>query len=156
NRSVYLAQSADDGATFAAERKINPTATGACGCCGLKAFADSRGRLAVLYRAAGGGLERDVTLLLSQDHGATFSSTVVGALKLATCPMSSMDLSATAGGSLLAAWEKDGQVYDSTIELPSLRFSEPASPGGKGGGRKHPVGVLAAGREGTRRLRAWT
>lgn len=156
HRAVFMARSTDDGKTFTAERRINPTSTGACGCCGLKGFADPRGSLAVLYRAAGGGLDRDATLLVSQDHGATFKSTVVGPLKLGTCPMSSMDLAPGAGGSLLAMWEKDGQVYETAIVPQTLEFTPPAAPGGKGAGRKHPVIVLASAAGISRQLMAWT
>ena len=53
-------------------------------------------------------------------------------------------------------WERDGQVYDTAIATASLEFPEPESPGGKGGGRKHPVCVLASTERGTRRLTAWT
>jgi hypothetical protein len=156
NRGVFMAQSVDEGKTFAAERKINPTATGACGCCGLKAFADKHGRLAVLYRAAGGGLDRDATLLLSMDRGKTFSSAVVGPLRLGTCPMSSMDITAGPDDSLLAMWEKDGQVYDTRIAPPSLDFPAPESPGGTRNGRKHPAIAYASTGKGSRRLTAWT
>jgi len=158
NRAVYMARSADDGKTFTPEQRINPTSTGACGCCGLKAYSDPGGRLAVLYRAAGSGFDRDVTLLLSQDRGTTFQSTVVGPHRLGTCPMSSMDLATGAGGSLLAIWEKDGQVYESSIAVTpkskALEVTPPAAPEGKAAGRKHPVVVFASTAKG--QLTAWT
>src|SRR5882724_1322693 len=52
HRAVFMAKSTDDGRTFAAERRVNPDSTGACGCCGLKAFVDGKGTLDVLYRSA--------------------------------------------------------------------------------------------------------
>jgi hypothetical protein len=48
DRTVFLAVSADDCKTFTAERQVNPADTGVCGCCGLKAFADSHSALAIL------------------------------------------------------------------------------------------------------------
>jgi hypothetical protein len=44
NRRVWVAASADEGKTFAAERAASTEPTGACGCCGLRAFADRKGR----------------------------------------------------------------------------------------------------------------
>ena len=64
HRRVYLARSADDGRTFAREVPISPPALGACGCCGMRAFADERGTLFVLYRAAAESVHRDMTLLI--------------------------------------------------------------------------------------------
>jgi hypothetical protein len=155
NRGVYLAKSADDGSTFTEERKINPTATGACGCCGLKALADPRGRLSVLYRAAGGGLDRDVTLLLSKDEGKTFQSTVLDQWRVPSCPMSSMTLESSGAGSLVALWETQGQVRRSSILADTAEAGVPQAPSGRGGGRKHPV--MAEGGKGRRlQLTAWT
>jgi len=52
---VYLARSTDDGKTFAREVPISPAALGACGCCGMRAFADERGVVFILYRTATSG-----------------------------------------------------------------------------------------------------
>ena len=43
HRRVYLARSTDDGKTFAREVPVSPVTLGACGCCGMRAFADERG-----------------------------------------------------------------------------------------------------------------
>jgi hypothetical protein len=155
NRGVFMVKSTDDGKTFSEERKINPTATGACGCCGLKVLADPRGRLSVLYRAAGGGMDRDVTLLLSKDQGKTFQSTVLDQWRVPSCPMSSMTLEPSGAGSLVALWETQGQVRRSSIAADTAEASAPQEPSGRGGGRKHPV--LAEGGKGRRlQLTAWT
>ena len=45
HRRVYLARSTDEGKTFAREAPISPAELGACGCCGMRAFADERGTL---------------------------------------------------------------------------------------------------------------
>jgi len=155
NRGVYMAKSADDGKTFTEERKINPTATGACGCCGLKALADPRGRLGVLYRAASGGVDRDVTLLLSKDEGQTFESKVLDQWRVPTCPMSSMALETSGSGSFTAMWETQGKVRRSNISTDKVEASSPAAPSGAGGGRKHPA-MADGGKAGRLQLTAWT
>ncbi len=56
HRRVWMAHSSDDGKTFArevaADRGIGQEPIGACGCCGMRAFADDKGTLYILYRAA--------------------------------------------------------------------------------------------------------
>ena len=155
NRAVFLAQSDDDGKTFAAERKVNPDQTGACACCGVKAFADARGNLAVLYRTAAGGMDRDVTLLLSTNQARTFQSSLFGAWRIGTCPMSSMSLTSGRNGTFLAAWEAEGQVFHSLLHPGQLEPGNPAVPGGATKGRKHPISV-ADGPNNSRVLTAWT
>jgi len=155
NRGVFMVKSADDGKTFGEERKINPTATGACGCCGLKAYADARGRLSVLYRAASGGLDRDVTLLLSKDHGKTFQSKVLDQWRVPTCPMSSMALDSSASGSLLAMGETQGQVRWARVATETAESSAPQAPSGPGGRQKHLV-MAEGGKGGRLQLTAWT
>src|SRR5437762_948331 len=49
HRRVWIARSSDDGKTFEHETAASPLSTGACGCCGLGAFVDSRRTLYVLY-----------------------------------------------------------------------------------------------------------
>jgi len=51
NRRVWMARSIDDGQTFAPERLAFDKPIGACGCCGMKAFADKTG-IHVLFRSA--------------------------------------------------------------------------------------------------------
>ena len=48
-----------------------------CGCCGMKAFADSKGVLHMLHRSATAGVNRDIYLLTSKDKGKTFQSVLV-------------------------------------------------------------------------------
>ena len=40
-RAVYVTRSMDEGKTFQREGRATSKPTGACGCCGLRAFADS-------------------------------------------------------------------------------------------------------------------
>ncbi len=143
NRAVFIAKSSDDGKTFARERAVSPKFTGACGCCGLKAFADSHGRVGVLYRAATGGTGRDATLLMSRDAGNTFTNLVVGPWHLMACPMSSMALAQGFGDTWLAAWETAGQIQVGAVTPLSWSYGV-SEPEGKGK-RKYPV--VAAGSE---------
>ena len=71
-RAVFVSHSGDNGQTFHREKQANTVPTGACGCCGLKAFADRSGDLYVLYRSAGEKINRDMTLLASSNKGETF------------------------------------------------------------------------------------
>jgi hypothetical protein len=149
-RSVFVARSSDDGRTFKRERQANSRPTGACGCCGMRAFADARGALYLLYRSAN-EISRDMTLLVSRDQGGSFESATVNKWMIKGCPMSS---AAFAEGSVgvIAATELNGQIYLTTIESSLLKLSPPVvAPGQQK--RKHPA--LAASAKGEMLL-AWT
>jgi len=143
DRAVFLAISTDEGKTFARERNVNSEPTGACGCCGMKAFADAERNLHLLYRAARGGTERDAILLTSKDLGKTFRSVYAHPWKSTTCPMSSAWLGSDAAKRMVAAWETKGQVWFTTVDLHEGHVREPVAPAG-GGGQKHPVAVANA------------
>jgi hypothetical protein len=152
NRCVWMTHSSDDGATFAPEIRINPEATGSCGCCGMRAHTDPHGNLFVLYRSATSLTHRDMYLLTSTDHGATFHSAKIEPWNVRVCPMSSMAFASGAKGTL-ATWETESQVsfarIDSTMSEPIKAISAP----GQNRGRKHSVlAVNAAGET----LLAWT
>lgn len=138
-RAVFVARSSDGGKTFSRETLAITKPTGACGCCGLRAFADSAGNVFTLYRAATEMMNRDEILLVSRDHGATFEIANAHPWKLSSCPMSSASLSEGKTG-VLAAWETAGQVYFSRVTADSLNVSSPLSPPGSAA-RKHPVAV---------------
>ncbi len=72
-RRVWLARSADRGATFQKEAPISPEGTGACGCCALRLFASTDDRLHLLYRSATERVHRDIYSLVSRDRGRTFT-----------------------------------------------------------------------------------
>ncbi len=149
-RAVFVAHSADEGRTFNREEQANRRATGACGCCGLRAFADSKGSLYIAYRAAD-ETSRDMTLLVSRDHAASFDLETVNQWMIKSCPMSSCAFAESDSG-VVAATERDGQVYFNVIEPEPLSLSRPAAaPGGEK--RKHPV--VAANSKGEI-LMAWT
>jgi hypothetical protein len=152
HRRVYLTHSTDDGKTFAREVPISPATLGACGCCGMRAFADERGTLFVVYRAARQSIHRDMTLLVSTDGGQTFRDTTLAPWEMNACPMSTTFLSEGAK-QVLAAWETAGQVYFDFIDPTSLQPSSPIPAPGDSNKRKHPT--VAAGVNG-HVLLAWT
>jgi len=150
-RAVFFARSTDGGKTFAPDKLATDKSTGACGCCGMKAFADEQGNVFALYRAASEKVNRDEILLVSRNHGADFEMALAHPWKVASCPMSSAFFSETKAG-LLASWETEGKVYFARVNPKTLKVSEPVTPPG-GAKRKHPVAVGNAQGE---VLLAWT
>jgi hypothetical protein len=138
-RAVFVARSSDDGKTFQPETPALAKPTGACACCGMRAFADSSGAVYILFRAATEGVNRDELLLVSRQPGAEFEIANSHKWKASTCPMSSATLTEAKGGAL-GAWETAGQVYYATVNPKTLQVSVPICPAG-GMGRKHPVAV---------------
>ncbi len=155
DRGVFLAVSTDDGKTFTPERQVNPPETGACGCCGLKAFADKQSRLAILYRSARAEVNRDMVLLVSTNGGSSFQSQVVGPWRVSTCPMSTQALGNGPDNELLALWETQGRIYRAVIPSPQVMAAPgPSALQGSTGSCKHPA--FALGYHGQTLLVAWT
>ncbi len=138
NRRVWLTRSSDEGRTFARETAVNGEPTGACGCCGMRAFADSNGALYLLYRAAANFVNRDMYLLTSSNKGQSFSSARLDQWKLDVCPMSTAMLREGPSG-VTAAWETAGQVYFRTVNPTHSETANRVSAPGLGKGRKHPA-----------------
>src|SRR5262249_21193740 len=88
-RAVIVAEPNNDGRTFAPEQLASSNPTGACGCCGMRAFADTRGNLFALYRGATEMTNRDEILLMSRDHGIHFEAAYEHHWSISSCPMSS-------------------------------------------------------------------
>lgn len=141
NRQVWLRTSTDDGATFAKERTVWNEPTGACGCCGMRAYVEPGGRLRVIYRSAFEVKHRDMYLLESRDLGKTFTGAKVDEWEVPACVMSTTVL-----GDGFAAWETRGQ-----IKLKVDGHDGLISPAGEGK-RRHPV--VARNRQG-QVLLAW-
>jgi hypothetical protein len=146
NRRVWVAHSADEGKSFASEQPAFAEATGACGCCGLRTFADHNGTVYLLYRSAIQHVNRDMYLLTSTDHGKTFRGEDVGKWEIGGCPMSSAAF-AEGSGSTVAAWETNEQVYFTRIELETGKHPEPVAAPGDARGRKHPAVAVGSGGE---------
>ena len=150
NRAVFLALSTDDGRSFASERAISPTGTGACGCCGLTALANARGEAFVLFRTARTMMQRDMALLVSSDRGGSFRESFSHPWSVGMCPMSSANIASADNGTWVA-WETAGRVQ-------FARFSDAdwkAQPRAFGAlkGAKHPR--VAVNRRGETLL-VWT
>lgn len=137
NRQVWLVRSADEGKTFTKERTANAQATGACGCCGMKAFADAKGNLFMVYRTAR-AVHRDMYLLASADRGKSFQGNRLHRWEVGHCPMSSEAFAQGPGG-LYAAWDTKGQVHFARIKRGSAEFDPPVAASGHGRERKHPA-----------------
>jgi hypothetical protein len=135
NRAVYLALSKDDGSTFAAEKAINPESSGACGCCGVKAFADQKGDIFVLFRTAREMTDRAMQVLHSKDHGMTFQPELNHPWTAKQCPMSSSSFVAGSAGTF-AAWETAGQVFGAKLDASQAQLG--AMPLSSKKGSKHP------------------
>ncbi|MBI1352895.1 MAG: hypothetical protein GC160_01015 [Acidobacteria bacterium] len=136
-RRVYLARSTDDGKSFSAERPISPESSGACGCCGMRLYAAEDGTLYGLFRTARDQIHRDVDLLVSRDHGQTFSSRRLQKWEINACPMTSMAFAEDDRG-VAAAWETEGQVWWARLPASPDAPLRPVAAPGPAGKRKHP------------------
>jgi hypothetical protein len=152
NRRIWLARSADDGKSFTAETAVSPVGSGACGCCGMRAFCDHQGSVYLLYRSAGRRVDRDTRLLTSSDHGATFRADLLEPWKINACPMSSFAL-AEGADRTVAAWETNGQISFAQADAASGHPGRPLAAPGSGRDRKHPA-VAVNGRGET--ILVWT
>ncbi len=152
NRRVWLSRSTDDGKSFAAETIAFDKATGVCACCGMSAFADSRGSLFALFRSASEMVNRDMYLLASDNRGQTFRGKNLSKWNVGYCVMSSEAFAENSAG-VLAAWETEKQVFYTHIDSKTGEIATPAPAPGSGVNRKYPT--LAAGRNGFALL-GWT
>ena len=139
-RQVFVVHSRDDGTTFSREKPAIDQPTGACGCCGMRLFADQGDNLFGLYRSATDTVHRDIYLLLSKNQGQSFEAKQLHEWEIAACPMSSMSFSEGPNG-VVAAWETRGQVYWATLDPDTFESSEPVAAPGLRDHRKHPVVV---------------
>jgi hypothetical protein len=151
-RRLWVARSTNEGKSFSREAPAWAEPTGACACCAVRAFADRRGSVYILYRAATANVNRDMILLTSRDHGQSFQGTRLHHWKLNACPMSSEAFAESASG-VIAAWETQGQIYFTHIDPTTGKPSRIVTAPGAGGERKHPA--LAAGADGGTLL-VWT
>lgn len=138
HRRVWIARSVDNGKTFEPERAVSPPETGACGCCGMGALADTRGNLYLMYRSARAVVHRDMYLLISRDRGRTFQASDLQPWDIGSCPMSTVSLSQS-GNNVLFSWETDKQVYFTKFDLRTESLGKPIAAPGKGKVRKHPA-----------------
>jgi hypothetical protein len=149
-RRAWVAQSSDDGTTFAHEAAASPAESGACGCCGNATFVDTRAALYVLFRAARETSHRETMLVTSSDCGKTFRPRSIQDWQVSACPMSTFAF-AEGDRATVAAWETAGQVYWTRVD--GEREERPISAPGSTGARKHPAIARNARGE---TLLAWT
>jgi hypothetical protein len=152
NRRVWVARSIDDGRTFELEKPAFEEPTGACGCCGMSAFADAAGRVYVLYRSATEVVHRDIYLLVSRDRGGTFQGADISPWNIGACTMSMENISASPAG-VLTVWETMGNVLYGVVNPSDARIGQPIAAPGDSKGRKYPV---ASGNSRGETLLAWT
>ena len=150
HRTVYIAKSSNDGATFSAAAPATSAPVGACGCCGMRALFDRDGALHVLYRVATDDKRRDTAWLMMQ--GTTARPPVrLHPWEIQSCPMTTYALAETGDG-LVAAWETAQQIYSTVLNPKTGSVGTIAEMPGKGS-RKHPsVAINGSGD----RLIAWT
>jgi len=151
NRRVWIARSTDDGKTFAAEKPAFDKPTGACGCCGMSAFADRRNNVYALYRSATDLVHRDIYLLYSNDRGQTFRGADISQWNIGACTMSMEELAESPAG-VLAAWETMGNVFYGVVNPSTGRMSAPIAAPSQAKGRKYPS---VAGNSRSETLIAW-
>lgn len=150
-RRVWIARSENNGKTFAAEQPAFTNPTGACGCCGMQAFVDSRGDLYAMFRSAQEEIHRDVYLLRSRDQGRTFEGRMLHRWEINACPMTSFAF-AESSGNVLVSWETEDKVYFTRTDPRTLAAAEPVAAPGDGSDSKHSS--LAVNRRGETLL-AW-
>jgi hypothetical protein len=136
-RALFVSRSNNDGKSFTPETLATAQPTGACACCGMKAFADDEGNVFALFRAASSLTNRAETLLMSSKDGTGFDVIYSHPWAISTCPMSSASLAQTQGA-ILAAGETHGRVFFVRADPKTRQISSPVSPEVKA---KHPVVV---------------
>ena len=153
NRTVWVARSKDEGATFESEQAAVKERTGVCACCGMRIGAMDGGHVFVLYRTATELVNRDIHLLVSDDEGDSFKVAADDRWKIGQCVMSTASFAKlpNAAGAL-AAWETKHQIRVAHL-VPGSEETNPVTVPGRGENRKHPA--LAANAEGEV-LVAWT
>jgi hypothetical protein len=114
--------------------------TGACGCCGMKAFADDSGAVYLLYRGALQMVNRDEILLVSSKPGDPFKIVNKHPWQVESCPMSSAFFGPEKGVGAVAAWETAGQVFFADVDARTMSIGKIVSPPGNVK-RRHPVAV---------------
>lgn len=143
HRRIWLARSINEGKSFTREIAIDPPnkedggkLTGACACCGMRAFVDEAGALYLLYRTATDLTERGMFLLTSTDRGKSFDGRRLDNWNLTTCPMSSATM--IQSEHTTGAWENNGQVFFSSLDSKTNSMTLISAPGSTGK-RKHPA-----------------
>jgi len=137
NRTVWLSRSRDDGKTFEEETAILPEKTGVCGCCGMRAYAGTGGKVFIVYRTATRQVHRDIHMLQSDDYGQSFRVAASDPWNVGTCVMSTAAIAQTSDG-VLGAWETTDQVRLATL-APGSNDVKLLTVPGAAKASKHPA-----------------
>lgn len=136
-RTLVFTESRDRGRSFSPEQPALQEATGACACCAMRAWADTKGGWHIFFRSATPPAVRDETLLYAAPAATQFTVVARYPWKTPACPMSSVTFT-EAGGQVWAAWETVGQIQFGNLDGKTQAPKEVRSPAGSGS-RKHPV-----------------
>jgi len=141
-RRIFLMESTDNGDTFSAERIAQPTNNGATAQVPPVATFDSKGRLQLIYRAAGGNAVRSVCRIVSRDDGHTWQGGDVEVWRARAIPTSGLAIGVR-GEALLGAWmTKEMNIAVGTLGRPDQLangvFAMPRDVG-PDGPRRDPV-----------------
>jgi hypothetical protein len=113
---VYLTKSTDKGANW--NRNI-PVANNVCPCCRPAVAFGANGEVFVAWRGVDANDVRDMAMVVSTDHGATFSKPVLMAndnWKISGCPHTGPQL-VVKGKRLYAAWHSEGDGSNAGIRV---------------------------------------
>jgi hypothetical protein len=138
NRKMWVSVSRDDGKTFAPEVSVWDESTGACGCCGIRGFADHNGNAFFLYRGAHEKINRGMYVVRSADQGKSFAGVRLDNWKIDHCPMSSEAFAEGPTG-VYAAWDTAGKIFFTRIQPSKLTIDTPKAAPGQGDSCKHPA-----------------
>lgn len=109
DRRIFLTRSTDNGDTFSDPRPID-LGKGVCMCCHLKAQWTPKGELMLAYRVAEESVNRDSYVLISKDHGKTFSSRALDHWELRACPGSVYSF-VNREDQTLVSWRNQDEVF---------------------------------------------
>jgi hypothetical protein len=149
-RRIYVRISRDDGETFEAERMADSGTYGVSAGCSMGGGYERDGTLYVIYRIRN-NRERDIRLLVSENQGETFRSTICDNWKVVKNPRT-MATAVPSPWRLLVAWEALGDVWWAGIDHRLNRVLVPQQPRDLEVWRGHPA---IAGNERGAVVMAW-
>jgi hypothetical protein len=122
-RRVWMLVSENSGDSFGKPEAIDTPRRGACGCCGLFAFAREKGGVGVLYRTAYQAMDRSARLLLPGDEN---QSSVLDPWQIGQC-VTSTAYGLSLGDRLALAWETRRMIH-LRIDAPDMESVEITVP----------------------------